>query len=217
LLADKVIAPKEMFDKQIEHERLRSTISAATDQQIALWQQALVKYKLERSQFENMSRQLNEDTNQYLVRSAVGGVLQGFDKYHPGSFVQQGESPWGQSPRRPASFVECFMNTRDVGLLKINQSTVFQVDAFDHNYFGVLKGKIISIDNDYTLIMNRPAYKVCCMLESGQLHLKNGFKGVLKKGMTVRARYIVARRSLWQLAFDQVNDWVNPNEGNQSI
>ena len=48
------------------------------------------------------------------------------------------------------------------------------------------------------------------MLDSQQLHLKNGFKGNLKKGMTLQARFVVARRSLWELLFDKVDDWVNP-------
>ena len=45
-----------------------------------------------------------------------------------------------------------------------------------------------------------------------------GHSGVLatvlavdKKGMTVQARFIVARRSFWQLLFDKVDNWLNPN------
>jgi hypothetical protein len=32
----------------------------------------------------------------------------------------------------------------------------------------------------------------------------------LKKGMSFRARFVVSRRSLWQLLFDRLDDWVNP-------
>ena len=81
---------------------------------------------------------------------------------------------------------------------------------FDYNYFGILTGKILSIDNDYTIIDNQPSFKVRCMLDSQQLYLKNGFKGNLKKGMTLQARFVVARRSLWELLFDKVDDWINP-------
>jgi HlyD family secretion protein len=28
--------------------------------------------------------------------------------------------------------------------------------------------------------------------------------------MTLRARFIVAERSLWQLLYDKVDDWMNP-------
>jgi HlyD family secretion protein len=47
-------------------------------------------------------------------------------------------------------------------------------------------------------------------LDNKQLHLKNGFAGELKKGMTVQARFVVIKRSLWQLLFDKIDDWVNP-------
>jgi HlyD family secretion protein len=54
-------------------------------------------------------------------------------------------------------------------------------------------------------------FKVRCVLDSNQLHLKIGFTGNIKKGMTVQARFVVTRRSLWQLLFDKIDDWVNPN------
>jgi hypothetical protein len=31
--------------------------------------------------------------------------------------------------------------------------------------------------------------------------------------MTVRARFVVARRSLWQLLHDRVSDWLDPRGG----
>jgi len=209
LSAERVIAPKEMFDKQIEHEKLISNIKATREQQIAAWQQELLKYQLEKSQLENANQLLNEDNNFYSIKAPVGGVLQNFNKYYKGSLVQPGEALAIISPEAEL-IAECYINTRDVGLLKINQSTLFQVDAFDYNYFGILTGRIISIDHDYSVIDNKPAFKVCCALDSTQLNLKNGFTGQIKKGMTLRARFVVATRSLWQLLFDKIDDWVNP-------
>ncbi len=68
----------------------------------------------------------------------------------------------------------------------------------------------MTIDNDFTLMDNKPVFKVRCQLDSTQLHLKNGFTGQIKKGLTVQARFIVARRSAWQLLFDKIDDWLNP-------
>ncbi|GHT22645.1 hypothetical protein AGMMS4957_13110 [Bacteroidia bacterium] len=42
------------------------------------------------------------------------------------------------------------------------------------------------------------------------LQLKNGYKGNLKKGMTLTGRFYLTDRSLWQLLFDKVDNWVNP-------
>lgn len=216
LFDGKVISPKEMFDKQIEHEKLMANIRGAEEQQIAAWQQDLAKYQLERSQFENANSQLNEDSNYYSLRAPINGVLQSFNKYYQGSLVQAGETLAVISPQAEL-IAECYIDTRDVGLLKQHQQTLFQVDAFDYNYFGILTGKILSIDNDYTVIDNKPVFKVRCVLDNKQLHLKNGFTGNIKKGMTFQARFVVTRRSLWQLLFDKIDDWVNPSAPAKTI
>ena len=210
LSVDRVIAPKEMFDKQIEHEKLLANIRATQEQQIAIWQQQLATYQLEKSQYQNANQQLNEDSSFYSIKAPVNGVLQSFNKFYPGSLVQAGETLAIISPQAQL-VAECYVNTRDVGLLKLQQPTLFQIDAFDYNYFGILTGKIISIDNDYTVIDNKPVFKIRCMLDEKQLHLNNGFNGDIKKGMTLQARFVVTRRTLWQLLFDKIDDWVNPN------
>jgi len=213
LSIDKVIAPKEMFDKKIEHEKLVENIKATEEQKIAGWQQDLAKNQLEKSQYQNANQQLREDDNGYAIKSPTGGVLQEFNKYYQGSLVQAGEVLAEVSPQTEL-VAECYVNTKDVGLLKPDQKTIFQVDAFDYNYFGILTGKIISIDNDYTLIDNKPIFKVRCVLDTKQLHLKNGFTGNLKKGMVLQARFVVTKRSLWQLLFDKLDDWMNPDAPN---
>jgi len=210
LSIDKVIAPKEMFDKQIEHEKLIANIRATTEQQIANWQMELARYQLEKSQYENSNQQLGVDSNFYVIKAPVNGVLQNFNKYYTGSLVQAGE-PLAVLTPQAALIAECYISTRDVGLLKLDQQTLFQIDAFDYNYFGILTGRIISIDNDYTVVDNKPVFKVRCLPDNTQVQLKNGFTGNIKKGMTLQARFVVTRRSLWQLLFDKIDDWVNPN------
>ncbi len=209
LYVDKIITSKEIFDKKIEREKLIANISMTKEQQLATWQGELARYQLEKNQYKNANQQLNEDRNFYFIKAPISGVLQNFNKYYKGSMVQAGEALAEISPQGEL-IAECYINTSDVGLLKQNQQTLFQVDAFDYNYFGILTGKILSIDNDYTSIDNKPAFKVRCVLDSKQLRLKNGFLGGLKKGMTVQARFVVIKRSLWQLLFDKIDDWVNP-------
>jgi multidrug efflux pump subunit AcrA (membrane-fusion protein) len=215
LFTEKVIAPKEMFDKKIEHQKLIVSIKATEEQKIAGWQQDLTKYQLEKNQYENANQQILEDDNAYAVKAPISGILQSFNKYYQGSLVQAGDVLAEVSPQTEI-IAECYVDTKDIGLLKLNQHTIFQIDAFDYNYFGILTGKIISIDNDYTLMDNKPVFKVRCILDTRQLHLKNGFAGDLKKGMTLQARFIVARRSLWQLLFDKLDDWMNPSTPNMN-
>ena len=40
--------------------------------------------------------------------------------------------------------------------------------------------------------------------------LKNGYSRPLKKGMTLQARFVITKRSLWQLVYDKIDNWLNP-------
>ena len=53
-------------------------------------------------------------------------------------------------------------------------------------------------------------YRIYCVLDSDHLTLKNGFKGFIKKGMVVNANFIVASRTVFQLIYDKVDNWLNP-------
>jgi HlyD family secretion protein len=86
----------------------------------------------------------------------------------------------------------------------------FQVDAFNYNEWGIAKGKVLSIDNDFTLVENQPVFKVKCSFAGTELHTRTGVKGRLKKGMTFQARFILTKRSLFQLLYDKADDWINP-------
>lgn len=209
LSVDKVIAPKEMYDKTVENEKQQAAYHAFKNEQISMWQQDLAKYRLELSQFEAQQQQLIEEQKRYEIRAPITGVVQGINTRYAGGIIQAGEILCIISPETDL-LAECYVPTQDVGLLKSKQPVKFQVEAFDYNYFGILTGKITSIDNDFTLIDNKPVFKVRCLIDSTQLHLKNGFSGQIKKGLTVQARFMVARRSAWQLLFDKIDDWLNP-------
>lgn len=209
LLKDKVIAPKEHFDKEIELERLNNTLNAFKNDQLALWQNDLQRYQLDISQFQSQKNQINIEQKNYFIHAPVSGVVQQINTRYIGGFVAAGESLCIISPLSEL-LGECYLSTKDIGLLKIGHTARFQVDAFDYNYFGILTGKVVTIENDFSLINNKPAFKVHCSFDRTQLFLKNGFKGSLKKGLSFQARFVVAERTLWQLLFDKVDDWFNP-------
>ncbi|MDP1842004.1 MAG: HlyD family efflux transporter periplasmic adaptor subunit [Sediminibacterium sp.] len=215
LANEKVISKKEFFDIQNNQERILSAYNAFIREQMSTWQQELVKYKLESSQYQLQSNQINSDASFYSVRASTAGIVQGINTKYAGGAITVNETVCTISPEGDL-IGECYVPSRDIGLLKFGQDVRYQIEAFDYNYFGVLTGKIISIDNDFSVINNTPIFKVRCSFDSTQLLLKNGYKGNLKKGLNFQARFIVARRSLWQLLFDNLNDWLNPNAPTKS-
>ena len=54
-------------------------------------------------------------------------------------------------------------------------------------------------------------YKVYCSLSNDHLTLKNGYRGYLKKGMAINTNFLITRRTVFQLLYDTINDWLNPN------
>lgn len=209
LIKDKVIAPKEHFDKEIEAERLQATFNAFKNEQVTNWQNDLQRYKLEVSQFTAQRNQIETDKKNHFIYAPVSGIIQNINTRYAGGFISAGETLCIISPQSNL-IGECYVSTRDVGLLKLHQPVRFQIDAFDYNYFGILTGKVFAIDNDFTTVENKPVFKVRCSFDSTQLLLKNGYKGELKKGLTFQASFVVAERTLWQLFFDKVDDWLNP-------
>jgi multidrug efflux pump subunit AcrA (membrane-fusion protein) len=105
---------------------------------------------------------------------------------------------------------ECYVTSKDIGLIKIDQPVKFQVDAYNYNYFGTGTGRIYFIDDDYFLSEKTPVYRVRFQMNERKLKLPNGFSGELKKGMGFQARFKVCSRTLWQLLYEKVDDWVNP-------
>jgi HlyD family secretion protein len=211
LLKEKVIAPKEAFDKQVENEKMQAAYQTFVRNQMAQWQQDLVNAQAELSQLSAARSKIHADKKNYEIKAPVSGVLQGINNLYEGSVVQAGQSIATVSPESNL-IAECYVSTRDVGLLQPEQEVRFQIDAFDYNYFGILTGKIISIDNDFTVVENQPVFKIRCSFDGKQLHLKNGFTGQLKKGLTLQARFVIAERSLWQLLFDKIDNWLNPTK-----
>jgi multidrug resistance efflux pump len=209
LYKEKVISSKEFFDIQIQQEKANASYKAFMQDQQSEWQQDLMKYKSTLSQCEAQQKQLEIDADHYKIKSPVTGIIQGIYRYYPGDWLPSNEAICFVSPEDDL-VAECYVSSRNVGLIKNNQPAYFQVDAFNYNYFGLLSGYITAIDNDYTLIDNQPFFKVRCNFDNKQLHTKKGTTVQLKKGLSFQARFIIGQRTIWQLLFDKMDDWLNP-------
>ena len=209
LYNQQVIAYKEFFDYQNNLEKLNANYKAFTRNQISLWQQDLAKFTTELTQLKQQVQQSSIEANLYKVIASVSGTIQGIANKYTGAVLYANDIICTISPEENL-IAECYINSKDVGLIKLNQPVHFMIDAFDYKYFGTLTGSVLYIDNDFSVIDNKPVFKVRCLLNKNYLQLKNGFKGNLKKGLTLQARFLVTQRSLWQLLYDTVDDWINP-------
>ncbi len=209
LLNGKAITQKEFFDTQVQFDKATAADKAFLTGQQGTWQQDLARYTMELSQYKEEQNQVNTDASYYDVKAPVSGTLQGINTWYTGSLLQSNETLCTISPN--GNLVgECYLTTKDIGLVRPGQTVHFQIDAFNYNYFGILTGKVIAVDNDFTTINNNTVFKVRCLFDDMELRLKNGYAAHLQKGLTFQARFIIGKRTLWQLLWDNINDWLNP-------
>lgn len=215
LFKNKVIPSKDFSDKELEFEHYRLASETSKKEQMIYWHQELMDLRQKLKTVESQIKLYKANEEWFLVRAPVKGVVQGIRSIYRGSAVQSGQALGSVSPDA-ILIVECYAGADKIGFVKIEQNCRFQVDAFDSKYFGWLEGKVLSIDDDFTMMDGRPSYKLRCSILQPQLLLKNGYIGILKKGMTVQARFTLAERKLWQLLWDNLDDWLNPQSGSQS-
>ncbi|WP_186755602.1 HlyD family secretion protein [Echinicola salinicaeni] len=206
------IAEMEMDNAELSHDKARANIFISTDQQAATWQAALNRVNKEIRSLESEHSQLADKKDFYMVKAPVTGYIQNIKGIAPGVSISPSDRLAEISPEG-GMIAEIMVSSQDIGLLKKGGAVSFQVDSYNYNEWGLLEGEVISISNDAFMDKgSMPYFKVRCRLDKNYLSLKNGYKGYLKKGMTLQARFVLTERTLIQLLFDKADDWVNPNQ-----
>jgi multidrug resistance efflux pump len=212
LYADKVIARIELEDIEFAFTTIVAQYQTLVERQHSDWQTALTQQQLALTELQAQERQLRQERDFYTIRASVSGTVSQLAGRYAGGYVQAGEVIGVVSPDSTL-LVECYVPPKDIGLIRSGQLVRFQVDAFDYNQWGLIGGQVIDVANDFTVLGTQdtqPVFKVRCQLDRNYLTLSNGYQGNLKKGMTLRARFVVTKRSLFQLLYDKTDDWLNP-------
>lgn len=161
------------------------------------------------------SKSRNKDKDMYFVKSPVSGTLDQFSGIYRGSSIRAGESLAVISPDSTLYF-EVYVTPRNIGYLSLGMPVIVQVESFNYNEWGTVSGTVREISSDFmTDSGGNSYYKVKCGMDRDYLQLKNGRTGKLKKGMTVSAHFMITRRSLFDLLYQKMDDWVNPAQYKQ--
>lgn len=211
LYQNKVLTESEHEKYKYELEQAESAYLMVRTKYKTLWQTEANEFRNELRQLSGQQAELSEQKKQYILRAPVSGSIQNLLGMQNGAYVFANQKIAEISP--DASLLAfCYIKPADIGLIKKGQEVRFQIDAYNYNQWGSASGKVIDISDDIVVLNgNQPVFKVKCSLSQDHLKLKNGYKGYLKKGMNFTARFTVASRSLYQLLYDKVDDWVNPN------
>ena len=213
LLYNQGVIPKSEYDKFYHtYQGLQSQVSGIREQQLAQWQAQKRDTERQIRSLGSEITRINQEQKNYIVTAPISGRLVNFSGIQKGNFIVHGQ-PIGEISPEENQVAECMVSPKDIGFIKKNQKVKFQIDAYNYNQWGLLEGKVVDIDRNITVNQQtgEAYFKVRCVMDKNYLQLKNGYKGQIGKGMTLTARFYLLDRTLWQLLFDRVDDWFNPN------
>ncbi len=211
-----VIADVEFENYQFARDQAASELKYLRESQLVKWQEDHRRFRLELNEINTSLEELRKKKSSLRVTAAVSGTLHDVSAVYAGSFVFANQ-PLGSISPDTALIVEVYVPPSDIGLLQPGMTAAFTIDAFNYNQWGLASGRITAISPDVRMMRENPIFDIRCTLDNDYLSLNNGYRGHLKKGMTLQARFPVASRSLWQLLYDQMDDWLNPVRGGVNV
>jgi membrane fusion protein, peptide pheromone/bacteriocin exporter len=202
-------AARELEEARLKRARSRTAIALLEQGYRVGWAEARAAEEVRLAELRREEDRLADEAERHITVAPLGGVLQEVASISAGGYVRGGDLLATISPDARL-LADTYVDPSRVGLLRPEQPVRLMVDAFDYTDWGFLTGKLQTISRDYVLVDGRPAFQAVVQLDSTALTLANGVRGELRKGMTLQARFMVARRTLWQLLRDDLSDWLDP-------
>lgn len=202
-----VIAKVHYLKSEFQVELSQNKIDLFKRQHSNAWQSLQSDFQVELEKLRIRKLQLNRKKSQHSVIANLDGTIQDLHPMAVGQNLSQSQRIAVLSPDNQL-VVECYVSSSDIGFLKEGVSVKYQIDAFNHQFWGMKSGTVINVAKDITLFENVPLYKVLCSVNNYQLKTGNNHSIKLQKGMQLTVRFFIARRSLFQLLFDKVHHWI---------
>jgi len=201
-----------------ESEKFRFEFDKAISDQTLLINRWIFQWETEASGFQRelselLSREADiaEQGKLFILRAHVNGSVQNMAGIQVGSYVFANQKIAEISPDTQLIAI-CYVKPIDIGLIRKGQTVNFQIDAFNYNQWGLMSGEVMDISDDIIFTAQGNAvFKVRCILDKEYLKLRNNYRGNLRKGMSFTARFMITERTLYELLYDKLDDWLNPN------
>ena len=210
ILFEKNVIPRmEYEEKKHNREYEISHYNNIIEQQRLSWQTKLTELGLKIKGLKSNIEQLQRDKRQYIITAPISGTITDYTGIEEGNFIVPNQQIVRISPDKEL-MVECYVSPANIGMISPDMKVNYQFHSYNYNQWGMGSGNVTRISNNVININDQPFFKVRCSLDKNYLVLKNGCKGFLKKGMTLTGRFMIVRRSLFQLIYDKTDDWHNP-------
>lgn len=209
LTDQKVISSFDYFQSKNNYDKANEQLKSLEQDYQTNWVADQTTLNQQNIELTSNIKQLEKEKNQYVILAPMTGTLVQVAGFQKGNFISPGQNLAYISSNN-LLLAECYISPSDIGYIHQNQQASFQFDAFNYRDWGMVQGKVTQVLHDVVLIDQKPMFRVRCVLNKNSLALKNGYQGNIQKGLTFTARFQLNRRSLWQLLFDKLDNWLNP-------
>lgn len=217
ILYDKSLVSEEEYEKFLyTYQSKKEELASLIESQLSTWQTELNNYQNQYKEMQTAQKQEKSEVKDlYEVRSPITGTIEQFSGIYRGNSVQAGQTIATVSPDS-AIYVEAYVSPSNIGYISKGMPIKAQISSFNYHEWGTLKGSVVYVSSDYMSDGNGNTYfKVRCQLQQNYLVMKKtGAKGYLKKGMTANVRFMITRRSLFDLLYQNIDEWINPTQNN---
>lgn len=184
-------------------------LKTLTQNRFSEWESDLNELQNSLNETNTTLDQLYRERKMYTIQAPVNGTLDQFSGIYQGAFLLSGQFIASISPDSTL-LIESYVLPKDIGFLYKGMPVNIQVESFNYNQWGMLHGNITDISSDFIVSNNTAYYDVKCNISRTFLKMRNGQKGYLKKGMDVQTHFLITKRTLLQLVYQDFNEWVNP-------
>ncbi len=212
LFDKKLISEEEYLKYFYEYRNNKDALESYRESQLSTWQSDLNACQNSLNEMLETLKETIKSKELYIVRSPISGTVDQFSGIYKGSSLQIGQAIAIISPDS-IMYIETYVEPKNIGYIELDMPVQIQIESFNYNEWGTVAGTVIGVSSDF-LINNQGEsyYKVKCSMSRDYLRLKNGRKGILKKGMSANVHFIITRRSLFSLLYQRMDNWVNPTQ-----
>jgi multidrug resistance efflux pump len=209
-LLDRGFSAPDQFQRQEESARAaRAAVTEHRERVRSEWTEAHARATDDLKRLSGERAGLRDGLARHAVLSPVNGTVEMATSLSPNSVLQRGEIVATISPNTEV-VGEAMIAPRDIALVRRGTRARLMIDAFNYRDWGTVDAVVTEVADDASLSRNQLMFRVRCRLGGSELRLRGGPRAALGKGMTFRVRFVIAERSLLQLLFDDLHDWLNP-------
>jgi HlyD family secretion protein len=208
------VAKVEIEKAQLDADLASSDLRLLIEQQRKAWEIEAQNMRQQILELRTKLSLLHNQSKNYTILAPSDGVLLQASGIKAGSYILPGQQLAFLSTQ-DSLLAEVYVPANQIGYLQKGMIVRLLIDAYNFHEWGIINGKVQEISSEIKIINKIPVLVASVSLAQQELKLKNGYKGKLKKGMTLSAHFTLQRRSLLSLLYDKAEDWLDPRKSSK--